>query len=116
MSRRQKTAGDRLREQLDSQLARAGEDIGAQLEWTSQEEIVIARAVDAADRAEHLAGCWDALTANPETDPALLVKVSGELRALEKSINEMVYKVSMSEDRAKSTQHQRAAQSRWGTH
>jgi hypothetical protein len=113
VSRRPKTAGERLRQRLDEQLAMASEDIGYQLEWTQQESATLDRAADAADRAEHLATCWEALTANPETDPALLVKVSGELRALEKSITDLIYRVSLTEGRAKSPQHQRAAHSRW---
>lgn len=113
MSRRPKTAGEKLRDSLNAQLARASEDAREDLEWTNQEEAVLARAADAADRAEILNDRWVALANDPATDPALLVKVSGELRALERSITDLVFKVSPELGQAKSFQHQKAAQTRW---
>ncbi|MGV9797407.1 hypothetical protein ACWDTP_05040 [Mycobacterium sp. NPDC003449] len=110
---KKKTAGDRLRERLDSALARAGEDARCQLEWTPMELIILDRAADAANRHEILSARWDRLAASPTVESPLLVKVSAELRSLERQVADLTARVSPEPVRKKSDQHQRAARSRW---
>jgi hypothetical protein len=48
-----------------------------------------------------------------ENRPALVVKISAELRALDKAVGDHLGRVQVGEGAAKSSQHQAAARSRW---
>lgn len=111
--RRPRAAGARLRFDLDQALQRAGREAGQNLEWSEQELLVIDRAVAAADRAAVLTRLWKRELAGA-AQPAVLVKLSAELRACERAAVDLVARVNPGIGPAKSDRHQRAAQSRWG--
>lgn len=107
------TAGRRLRTGLDAMLQRAREDLGEpELQWDERELDVIGRAVETADRAEELLALFDAEQAG-ENRPAVLVKISAEVRACDKAVSDLVAKVNPGVGPAKSERHQRAAHARW---
>jgi hypothetical protein len=112
-SRRPRAAGPRLRFDLDQALDRAGREIGQNLEWSEQELLVIDRAVAAADRAAVLAKLWKA-ELDGDALPAVLVKISAEMRACERAVVDLVTRVNPGIGPAKSDRHTRAARSRWG--
>jgi hypothetical protein len=108
-----KTAGQRLREDLDAALARAAQDQGvAALEFTETERGLIATAVEMADWAEALKSQRDAELAGPAR-PTTLVRLSAEVRHCERMVHDLVARVHFGDGAAKSPQHQRAANARW---
>ncbi|CDM76133.1 hypothetical protein MMARE11_19860 [Mycobacterium marinum E11] len=110
--RRPRGAGARLRFELDQALERAGREAGQNLEWSEQELQVIDRAAAATDRAAVLGRLWKKEVAG-EAQPAVLVKLSAELRACERAAVDLVARVNPGIGPAKSDRHQRAARSRW---
>lgn len=112
VGRRPRAAGARLRFDLDRALDRAGREIGQNLEWSEQESLVIDRAAAAADRGAVLAKLWKRELAGA-ADPAVLVKLSAELRACERAVVDLVARVNPGVGPAKSERHVRAARSRW---
>ncbi|ODR03620.1 hypothetical protein BHQ15_17835 [Mycolicibacillus koreensis] len=106
------TAGNRLRRDLDAALAAAGKELGTRLEWDEREADVIGRAAATADRLEVLRAAFDAESAGG-ADPAVLVKLSAELRALDRLVVDLVARVNPGVGPAKSQRHIRAARSRW---
>lgn len=106
------TAGRRLRAKLDEALAHAAEQSGKQLEWSEQELLILERACQTADRAEAVRELFDAEQAG-EGSPAVLVKLSAELRMLDKQTVDFVKGVNPDVGPAKSDRHQRAVQARW---
>jgi hypothetical protein len=106
------TAGEALRGQMDAALARAAKDAGRTLEWTEPELHHLAAAARAADRVELLNRQLAAEVA-AENRPTVVVKVSAELRALDKAVGEHLGRVEVGEGTAKSAQHQAAVRARW---
>ena len=53
-----KTAGVRLREDLDKALAAAARQQGRALEWDEREVLTLEMAAEAADRCVELRRCW----------------------------------------------------------
>lgn len=106
------TAGQQLRASLDAALEHASREAGKALEWSEQEQLTITRAADTADRAEVLRGRFDHLEANDGSENAL-VKVSAELRLLDRQVVDLVARVHPGLGNAKSERHQRAAHARW---
>jgi hypothetical protein len=106
------TAGGRLRVELDTALARAAKDVGAPLEWSEQELVVLERACSTADRADVLRASFDA-EKEGDAKPSVLVKLSAELRMLDKQVVDLIARVNPDVGPAKSDRHQRAARSRW---
>lgn len=107
-----KSAGRRLREDLDKALAHAGAESGRTLEFSEVEVQAIEWAAADADRAEELAALYDAELAGDHT-PTTLVKLSAEIRACHRSAADLVGKVEIGVGRAKSPRHVAAGQARW---
>lgn len=98
------SAGDDLRAAVDSTLRKG-------FRWDARERLILDRACAAADRAEGLQASWD------DADASLKVRLSAELRALEKQIAELIFRLNPQATGApKSDRHQRAANTRWGNH
>jgi hypothetical protein len=106
------TAGERLRAQMDTALARAGKESGRKLVWTEAEEHHLAAAARAADRVELLQRQLDAELPG-ENRATVVVKISAELRALDKAVGDHLGRVQVGDGTAKSEQHQRAVRARW---
>lgn len=105
------TAGEALRATMDAALANASKDDGKDYEWGEHELHHLAAASRAANRVETLQRALDTATAGG--DPALVVKISAEMRACDKAVGDHLAKVVVGEGLAKSERHQRAANSRW---
>jgi hypothetical protein len=97
---------------LDSALQRASKDLGQPLEWSEQELATLERACATADRAEVLRARFDA-EQEGGGKPTELVKLSAELRLLDKQVIDLIVRVNPDLGPAKSDRHQRAARSRW---
>lgn len=111
MANRAKTAGERLRADLDAALARVAKERHGDseaLSWDERERFHLAAAEAAADDAERLA---ERLT-DPDLDAATLVRLSSERRLLLKTAGEHVERLSIWGEIPKSEQHVRAGQSR----
>lgn len=107
------TAGGRLKSAMNAALLRAREEMGQpSLEFDERERDILARAYDTADRAEALQEVFDSEQAG-EGRPAVLAKVSGEIRALDRQVVDLVARVNLDVGPVKSERHQRAAQHRW---
>ncbi|WP_240355444.1 hypothetical protein [Mycobacterium bourgelatii] len=90
---------------MDEALAR----VSPQLVWDEREQVALDAACAAADRIERLTSI-----ANTEgIEPTELVKVSAELRMLEKHQTDMLARLSFTTEPAKSARHQRAVNARW---
>lgn len=96
---------------MDAALANVSKDDGKDYEWGELELHHLAAASRAADRVELLQRALNAAAALK--DPALVVKLSAELRACDKAIGDHLAKVVVGEGVAKSERHQRAANTRW---
>jgi hypothetical protein len=106
------TDGECLRAQMDTALARVGKESGRKLVWTEAEEHHLAAAARAADRVELLQRQLDAELAG-ENRTTVVVKISAELRALDKAVGDHLGRVQVGDGTAKSEQHQRAVRARW---
>lgn len=108
-----KTAGRRLREEMDSALERARVELGEPgLQWDEREADALTRACGTAERAESLQAVFDAEQAG-DASPAVLAKVSAELRALDRQVVDLLGRLNPGVGAAKSERHQRAASARW---
>ena len=106
-------AGRRLRTEMDAALERARvEAAEPNLQWDEREADALERACATADRADVLRGVFDAEQAG-ECRPAVLAKVSAELRALDRQVVDLLARLNPGVGVAKSERHQRAAQYRW---
>ncbi len=100
-------ASRQLRKRLDAQLV-------APLEWTEAESEYITLAGHAADRASVVQGLLDAELAAEEPRAVLVVKLSAELRLLERQQATLISMLNPDgEGTAKSERHRRAARARW---
>lgn len=107
------TAGRRLRAEVDAMLDRARVELGEpDLSWDERESDALTRACATADRVEVLQRAFDAEVGG-EGRPAVLAKISAEMRALDRQVVDLVAKLNPGVGPAKSERHQRAAQSRW---
>jgi hypothetical protein len=105
-------AGRRLLAQFDAALKRESETTGKALEWDEHETVELRLAAAAADRRGQLQAAYDA-ELEGESRTTLLVKLSAEIRLLDKAIGDHLARVRVGLGAAKSQQHQRAVQSRW---
>ncbi|MGV0788681.1 hypothetical protein ABQF33_17370 [Mycolicibacterium sp. XJ2] len=110
-----KTAGQRLRETFDQGLDRASQQLGKRLTWDEHELEALTAAATAADRCEELQRVYRDELAG-ERRPALLVKLSAEMRLLDKAVADHVGRVRIGPGVAKSERHQRAVNARWDRH
>ena len=109
------TAGRRLRRTWDAALRAEATRLRQPLEWTELELRVLAAAESAEHRREQLQACLDAELAG-ERSPAVLTKLSAEVRLTEKAVLEHLSRLSLAADggsAAKSPRHARAAEHRW---
>jgi hypothetical protein len=83
------------------------------LEWSEQELICLGVVSATADRAEVLRAAFD-VERSGQANPAVLVKLSGEIRSLDRQVVDLVARVNPDVGPAKSDRHARAANSRWG--
>lgn len=97
---------------MDEALKRAAVELGDELVWSEQEELMLARAASAADRSEELKEAYEA-ELQGEARSTALTRLSAEMRALDKQVVDLVRSVNVGDGAPKSEQHQRAARSRW---
>lgn len=109
---RKLTAGARLRRAFDAALEVGSQQLGKRLEWDEHEAESLRAACSCADRREQLQAAYDAELAG-ENRPGALVKLSAELRLLDKEVSSHLARVRVGPGVAKSERHQRAANSRW---
>jgi hypothetical protein len=111
------SAGQRLRADMDSALQRAsvamGQPADQPLEWTEQEQVALVAACSAADRAEVLQEGFAAEMAS-EKRPTVLVKLSAEIRSLDRQVVDLLAKLNPGLGPAVSERHQQASRKRWG--
>jgi hypothetical protein len=107
-----KTAGMRLHSELDAALARAGKELGRNLEWDEQETLTLVTAAKAADRAEVLREMFAAEQAG-EARPTMLLQISAELRQVDRQVIDLVARINPGVGPAKSARHVKAARRRW---
>ena len=95
-------AGERLRARMDQALAQG-------LEWSEHELELLDAAARCADRREELEVRWSVAE-----DDAVRVKLSAEIRLLDKAQNDYLARVNPTgEERPRSLRHQAAARARW---
>ena len=107
-----RTAGARLHSELDAALARAGKELGRSLEWDEQETLTLVTAVKAADRAEVLREMFAAERAG-EARAEILLKISAELRQVDRQVVDLASRLNPGVGPAKSARHVKAARRRW---
>jgi hypothetical protein len=76
-----------IRQALDAELARARQQHGDGVEWSPQEAESIRILLDTARRRAEVRDVYRRTVAAPDADPAVLVKLSAELRQLDKAIS-----------------------------
>lgn len=106
---KRKTAGTRLRDQLDEALRRTAEDRGVTLEWDERELAHLDAAHAAADTADLLR----VRMADPDIDAAVVVRLGAERRLQLKAISDHVDRLGIWTQVPKSERHVRAGQARW---
>ncbi|WP_147378884.1 hypothetical protein [Mycobacteroides abscessus] len=107
------TAGRRLRSDMDSLLARARSECGQPaLQWDEREQDALTRACATADRAEILRELFDTEQSG-DCRATVLAKISAEVRALDRQVQDLLAKLNPGVGPAKSERHQRAAGARW---
>ena len=77
------------------------------------EEEAIDAACSAADRAEQLQQVYDAELASDDPRPTTLARLSAEIRHCERQSLQMLERVQLTPEPAKSPRHRRAARARW---
>jgi hypothetical protein len=75
-----------IRAALDAELGRARQQHGDGVEWSPQEAESIRILLDTARRRSEVRDVYHRTVAASDADPAVLVKLSGELRQLDKAI------------------------------
>ncbi|WP_027497462.1 hypothetical protein [Rhodococcus sp. JG-3] len=107
-------AGKRLIADQNAALARTSKQTGEELVWSEAETVALERAGGAVDRAERVRKLLDAEMRRDEPNAAIYVKLSAELRALDRLVVDLIGKLNpYGEGAAKSSRHQRAANARW---
>lgn len=114
MRRPRTAAGKRLVDSMHEALARTSAETGQTLVWSEQEEAALERAGETVDRAEKVRKLLDSALKADEPNPAVVVKLSAELRMLDKQVVDLLGKLNPEgEGPSKSQRHVRAARSRW---
>ena len=108
-------AGRRLRTEMNAALERARvEAAEPNLQWDEREADALERACGTADRAEVLRAMFEA-EQGADCRPALLAKVSAEIRALDRQVVDLLAMLNPGVGQARSERHQRAANYRWAS-
>jgi hypothetical protein len=105
-------AGRRLLARFDAALKRESGATGKRLEFDEHEQVQLRLAAASADRRAQLQTAYDT-ELEGESRATLLVKLSAEIRLLDKAIGDHLGRVRLSAGTAKSPQHQPAVRSRW---
>lgn len=105
-------SGDRLRADMANLLEAAGRELGQTLEFDEREADILGRACAAADRADVVQALFDAEQAGDASAP-LLLKMSAELRMLDRQVVDLVARLEPGPGVARSNRHVRAARARW---
>ena len=111
-----KTAGVRLREDLDKALAAAARQQGRALEWDEREVLTLEMAAEAADRCVELRALLATVLASPRLTPNATAALAGELRLTEKAVIDLIGKVNIGTGHVKSARHVAAGQARMRGH
>lgn len=107
-------AGKALVAAQNAALERASQTLGQALVWSEAEEAALERAGLTVDRAEALRKLLAAELAAEEPNAGRVVKLSAELRMLDKLTVELLARLNPEgTEPAKSERHQRAARRRW---
>lgn len=106
------SAGQTLRDEFDDALAKASKRLGKTMHWDEHERHALTAACSAADRRAELQTVFDAERSG-ENQPGVLIKLSAELRQLDKAIADHLGRVRIGPGVAKSERHQRAVNARW---
>lgn len=106
------SAGGRLMADLDAALAEASASLGKPLSWDEHERHEIQAAARAANRREILQQQLDAEVAD-DNRPEVVVKLSAEMRLLDKAITDHLGRVHIGPGAAKSQRHRRAVNALW---
>jgi len=109
-----KTAGARLREDLDKALATAASQQGRALE--EREVLTLEMAAEAADRCVELRALLATVLASPRLTPNATAALAGELRLTEKAVIDLIGKVNIGTGHVKSPRHVAAGQARMRGH
>lgn len=104
--------GQALRRTFDDALAAASVRLGKKLSWDEHEVNALSAATRAADRRAQLQKVYDAELTG-QARPTTLVRLSAEMRMLEKATADHLGRVRIGPGVAKSERHQRAASARW---
>ncbi len=107
------SAGQRLRNDLDTALAVAARKEGHALEFTEVEQVTISMAAAAADRVEVLRALLDTVLAGAKSSPHSAATLAGEIRLTERAVVDLVGKVDVGTGHVKSARHVAAGQARW---
>jgi hypothetical protein len=109
-----KSAGQRLREDLDTALAVAARKEGhASLEFTEVEQVTISMAAAAADRVEVLRALLVTVLASAKSSAHSSATLAGEIRLTERAVVDLVGKVDVGTGHVKSPRHVAAGRARW---
>ncbi|MDJ0359697.1 hypothetical protein [Rhodococcus sp. H29-C3] len=107
-------AGKRLLAEQNAALARTSSQTGEELVWSEAETVALERAGETVDRAETVRKLLQIQMRADEPNPSIVVKLSAEIRALDRLVVDLVGKLNpYGEGQAKSDRHQRAANARW---
>lgn len=99
---------------MNAALGRTSAETGQTVVWSEQEEAALERAGETVDRAEKVRKLLDSALKADEPNPSVVVKLSAELRMLDKQVVDLIGKLNPEgEGPAKSQRHVRAARSRW---
>ncbi|OBI62936.1 hypothetical protein A5667_00110 [Mycolicibacterium fortuitum] len=107
-----KTAGEALRERLNTALAERGPG----WEWTALDLEVIDSAARHADRAEQLQRVYAENLAGESPSVSALARLAAEIRHQERRVLDLVSQVSPADEVPKARQQQAAANARWNRH
>ncbi|OBK77577.1 hypothetical protein A5651_04090 [Mycobacterium sp. 1274761.0] len=97
---------------FDQALDRASQQLGKRMAWDEHEVEALTAAARAADRRDELQQVYSGELAG-DGRPAMLVKLSAEMRMLDKAVADHLGGVRIGPGIAKSERHQRAVNARW---
>lgn len=102
---------------MDAALAKVSQEMGQPadepLEWTELDALALDGACAAADRSEVLQAGFESELAG-EARSSVLVKLSAEVRALDRQVVDLLAKVNVGLGDGISLRHQKASRARWG--
>lgn len=106
------SAGSQLRKLLEDALKSQSKAIGRPLEWSEDELTMLDAVCNAANRAEDMREFYEAERAG-QNRATVLVKISAELRMLDRQVVELTARINPGLGTSKSPRHQAAVGVRW---